>query len=61
MNRKCFKRLKKSRDDSDILFYHYMSDGNVVTHSTLERREMTCFLKETLEQYIDKEKIALWT
>ena len=61
MNREYFKRMKKSRDDSDILFYPYKSDGNVVTHSTLERREMTGFLKETLEQYIDKEKIALWT
>ena len=61
MNREYFKRIKNSRDDSDILFYPYKSNENVVTHSTGERREMMGFMTKLIERYIEKERISIWT
>jgi spore photoproduct lyase len=60
MNAEYLKRIKKQRADSDILYFPYESNDRVVSPYQKEKDEMNTEISTLLEEYVDKEKIAVW-
>ena len=61
MNPDYFKRIKKQRTDSDILYYPFESSSSFVSYPVEERREMISFLKDELSRHVSVETIETWT
>lgn len=60
MNADYLRRIRKLRQDSDILFYPFEVQGDTVSYPLLHRKEMISSLLEKLTQYIPEERIAVW-
>lgn len=61
MNAEFFKRIKKMRNDSDILHQPYEKTGKIVSYAENDRRELTGTITEMLKNYLPVEKIEVWT
>ena len=61
MNADYFKRIKKQRTDSDILFYPFENSQSFVSYPQDERSYMIESLKAVLLNYLPAEKIETWT
>ena len=61
MNPDYFKRIKKQRTDSDILYYPFESSPSIVSYPSEERIYMIETLKDALTNYLPAEKIETWT
>jgi spore photoproduct lyase len=61
MNPDYFKRIKKQRTDSDILYYPFESSPSIVSYPSEERKYMIATLKDALTNYLPTEKIETWT
>lgn len=61
MNADYFKRMKKQRTDSDILYYPFENSQSFVSYPTEERLEIVETLKAKLMDYLPSEKIETWT
>ncbi len=61
MNADYFKRIKKMRTDTDILYQSYQKEGNIVSSAESERRELTDTLRGLLENYLKPDQIDTWT
>jgi spore photoproduct lyase len=61
MNPDFFKRIKKQRTDSDILYYPFETDRSFVSYPSDERIYMIETLKEVLMNFLPAEKIETWT
>ena len=61
MNPDYFKRIKKQRTDSDILYYPFERSPSFVTYPSEERNHMIETLKDALTTYLPAEKIETWT
>ena len=60
MNADFFKRIKKQRSDSDILYYPFERKSSLITYPQADRRNMLDSLQEELEAHLPKEKIETW-
>ena len=60
INREQFKRIRKFREDSDILYYPYIRRGNTVAYPAAERDRMIDWMTELLRNYLPAEKIVTW-
>ena len=60
MNADYFKRIKKQRADSDILYFPYERRGRIVSPTQREQEEMNTEISDLLEKYVNKEKIEVW-
>ncbi len=60
MNADYYKRIKKQRSDSDILYTPYERRGGVVTLLQEEQEEVNSFMRNLLEKYVNKNSIELW-
>ena len=60
MNVDFFKRIKKQRIDSDILWRPFQSKSSLVSYPQAERGQMLRALQEELAAYLPKEKIETW-
>ena len=61
MNAGYFKRIKKMRNDTDILHQPYERSGKIVSCAEKDRRELTGTICEMLKNYLPTEKIEVWT
>jgi spore photoproduct lyase len=61
MNPDYFKRIKKQRSDSDILYYPFEASQSFVSYPQEERSQMIKTLKMELLKYLPDEKIETWT
>lgn len=61
MNADYFKRIKKQRTDTDVLYYPYQNKNSLVTYPETERSQMVGILRKALTQYLPEEKIEIWT
>ena len=61
MNADYFKRIKKQRTDSDILYYPFETNQSLVSYPLGERQHMVEVLKNALLKYLPEEKIETWT
>lgn len=61
MNADYYKRIKKQRTDSDILFYPFESSQSLISYPVDERLHMIETLKAALVKFLPAEKIATWT
>ncbi len=61
MNAGYFKRIKKMRNDTDILHQPYERSGKIVSYAEKDRRELTGTICEMLKNYLPTEKIEVWT
>ncbi len=60
MNTTYFKRIKKQRSDTDILYHPYEIQSNMVSYSESQRQVIVTYIYDKLRQYLPKEKIAVW-
>ena len=60
MNPDYFKRIKKQRVDSDVLYYPFIRDSQIISYPSNERAEMMKTLKKALEKRLPSEKIEVW-
>ncbi len=60
MNADFFKRIKKQRSDSDILYYPFETKSSLVSYPLEERTNMLNSLEKELTKYLPKEKIETW-
>ena len=61
MNAEYFKRIRKQRTDSDILYYPFETNQSLVSYPVEERQHMVEILKTALLKYLPEEKIETWT
>lgn len=61
MNPDYFKRIKKQRTDSEILYYPFETTENFVSYPSVERFQMIETLKKALLNFLPPEKIETWT
>ena len=61
MNIDYFKRMKRFRDDTDVLFYPYEREGNTVRYSPEDTNEMIMHMRAMLQNYLPRERIEVWT
>lgn len=60
MTKSYFERIKKQRQDTDVVYNDYELDDTTVTYSSAQRQEITAFMSERLRAYIPEERIAVW-
>ena len=60
MNREQFKRIRKFREDSDILYYPYIRRGDTVAYPAAETDGMIDWMADLLRNYLPAGKIVTW-
>lgn len=60
MNSDYFRRIKKARQDLDILHFPYERRGNNVSLAPSERKSLMEFMLDLLKSYLPEHKIAIW-
>ena len=59
MNAEYLKRIRRQREDSDILYFPYTREGNTVSYSDDQEAEMLAFVGKRLATYLPAEKIIV--
>ena len=60
MNSDYFRRIKKARQDLDILYFPYERIGNNVSPAASERKRLMQFMLDCLAPYLPEHKIVIW-
>ena len=61
MNTGYLDRIKKQRQDSEILFYPYEREENTVSYPAEQRNAMVDRMKQNLTKHLPEARIAVWT
>ena len=61
MNTGYLDRIKKQRQDSEILFYPYEREENTVSYPEEQRIAIVDRMKQNLTKHLPEERIAVWT
>ncbi len=59
MNAEYLRKMKKQRNDSDLLHYPFEVNGHSVSYGEQERREALAFVSGLLSEYLPEQKIFM--
>lgn len=59
MNADYLRKIRKQRNDSDVLYHSYVFDGNAASYPDVIRMEMHAFMKSLLFQYLPSTKVFI--
>jgi spore photoproduct lyase len=61
MNAHYLDRIRKQRQNSDILYSRYEKEGENVSYSKEQRPEITSYIRDLLTRHLPPERIEVWT